>query len=175
MSILLGLLAVMGVAGTLLWRLNHAADAAREIADTADTARGLFRRWRWRQRTRVDLLAEIKDPREAAACMMVALAQSDGALSERERTAILRAMIEQFQATAPQAEDLFARARWLVRDVGDAAACFVRLQPVVTEKLAGPERRDLIVMLNAVAKADGEPRAAERDAIARLQDHLLPN
>jgi uncharacterized tellurite resistance protein B-like protein len=175
MSILLGLLAIMGVAGTLLWRLNHAADAAREIADTADTARGLFRRWRWRRRTHVDLLAEIKDPREAAACMMVSLAQSDGALSERERTTILRAMIEHFQATASQAEDLFARARWLVRDVGDAAACFVRLQPLVMEKLATAERRDLVAMLIEVAKADGEPRTAEREAIARLQEHLFPN
>jgi uncharacterized tellurite resistance protein B-like protein len=174
MSILLGLLALMGGAGALLWRMNHAADAARQVVDTADDARGLVRRWFWRRRTRVDLLGEIQDPREAAACMMAALAQADGALSDRERGAILRALIENVQVPSAEAEEMFARARWLVRDTTDAAGCFSRLQPTIMRSLAEKERRDLIAMLNTVAAADGPPRTAERDAIARLKEHLLP-
>jgi uncharacterized tellurite resistance protein B-like protein len=174
MSLLLGLLAIMGAAGALLWRMSNTADAARQVVDTADDAQGLLRRWLWRRKTRVDLLGEIQDPREAAACMMVAVAQTDGALSDREHTAIIEAMVQNFQSTTEDADAMFARARWLVRDAADAASCFTRLQSVIMKSLAEQERRDLITMLTTVATADGEIRQAERDAIARLREHLLP-
>lgn len=48
------ILAILGaVAGVLLFalfRMQQAANAARDIADAADEARGLFRRWGWRRK-----------------------------------------------------------------------------------------------------------------------------
>ena len=67
MSILMGLLALMGTLGVILWRLNAAADAAKGLVETADDARGLFRRWKWRSKLAENPLDLIQDPREAAA------------------------------------------------------------------------------------------------------------
>ena len=86
---ILGILAaVLGVLVLILFRMQQAANAARDIVDVADDARSFFRRWGWRRRQVKHPLDTVDDPREAAAVMMVATAQSDGSISERERLAI---------------------------------------------------------------------------------------
>jgi uncharacterized tellurite resistance protein B-like protein len=164
-GLLLGALATLGV---ILWRLHMAAEAAKGLADTSEAAHSMVRRWRWRRKISADPLAQVEDPREAAAAMMVAVAQSDGALTERERQAILTEITRRFGATARQAEELLARARWIVRDVHDVDRALARLTPVVARTLMAPERRELIQMLEAVAAAEGAPGAVEGEAIRRL-------
>ena len=63
-------------------------------------------------------------------------------------------MIKRFGATSDQAEALFARARWLVKDSADASEVFRRLTPVIQRTCGATERADLIEMLDAVARAD---------------------
>jgi uncharacterized tellurite resistance protein B-like protein len=164
-GLLFGALATLGV---ILWRLHVAAEAAKGLAETAEAAHGIVRRWRWRRKATSDSLAQVENPREAAAAMMVAVAQSDGALTERERQAILTEITTRFEATARQAEDLLALARWIVRDVHDIDRALARLTPVVARTLTASQRRELIQMLEAVAAAEATPEAIEREAIARL-------
>jgi uncharacterized tellurite resistance protein B-like protein len=161
----LGALATLGV---ILWRVHLAAEAAKGLADSAEAAHGMFRRWRWRRQALIDPLAQVEDPREAAAAMMVAVAQSDGALTERERHAILAEMTRRFRATSHQAGELLARARWIVRDVRDVDRGLDRLRPVVARTLAASERRELIQMLEIVAAAELTSGSIERGAIRRL-------
>jgi uncharacterized tellurite resistance protein B-like protein len=149
-GLLLGALATLGV---ILWRLHMAAEAAKGLAESTEAARGVVRRWRWRRKVSADSLAQVEDPREAAAAMMVAVAQSDGALTERERQAVLTQITTRFGATAGQAEDLLARARWIVRDVHDVDRALTCLTPVVARTLLASERRELLQMLEAVGAA----------------------
>jgi uncharacterized tellurite resistance protein B-like protein len=155
MHILAILGAVVGVLLFALFRMQQAANATRDIVDAADEARGLFRRWSWRRKHVRHLLDTVDDGREAAAAMMVAVAQSDGGITDRERAAITDEMAKRFGATPDQAEALFARARWLVKDSADAAEVFRRLTPVIQRTCGPTERSDLIEMLEAVASADG--------------------
>jgi len=129
--------AVLGVAALVLFRMQQAASAARDIADAADEARGLFRRWGWRRKQLKSPLDAVDDAREAAAAMMVAAAQADGGISERERTAITAAMAKHFGASERQADELLARARWLVQDRTDAGEVFRRLTPLIVRS-CGP-------------------------------------
>lgn len=169
MPFLLGLLAVLGAVGVFLWRLNQASGAARELADTASEVHGLFRRHKWRKKLANDPLQLIDDPRAAAAALLAALAQSDGAITDAEQTVIVREMCEKFGAGATAAEELLAHARWTVRDVAEVDTCFRRLLPVI-EKACGPrEREQLIEMLEAVADANGQPGATERQALDRIK------
>jgi uncharacterized tellurite resistance protein B-like protein len=147
--------AVLGVAALILFRLHQATRAARDIADAADEARGLFRRWGWRRKQLRNPLDGVEDAREAAAAMMVATAQSDGAITERERMVLTAEFAKRFGATERQAGDLLARARWLVQDRADAGEVFRRLTPVILRACGPTERSDLIEMLEAVAAADG--------------------
>jgi uncharacterized tellurite resistance protein B-like protein len=154
MHILAILGAVVGVLLFALFRMQQAANAARDIVDAADEARGVLRRWSWRRKHIRTPLDTVDDAREAAAAMMVVVAQSDGGITERERTAITREIIKRFGATPDQAEALFARARWLVKDSADAGEVFRRLTAVIQRTCGATERSDLIEMLDAVARAD---------------------
>ena len=172
MHILAALGAVLGVLLFVLFRMQQAANAARDIADVADDARGLFRRWGWRRKLAKNPLDTIDDAREAAAAMMVAVAQSDGSITERERGAIKAEIVRRFGATQPQAEELFARARWAVQDRNDAAEVFRRLMPLVQRTCGPTERSDLIEMLGNVAAADGSSDAVIAQDTARLAHSL---
>jgi uncharacterized tellurite resistance protein B-like protein len=164
--------AVLGVAALILFRMQQAASAARDIADAADEARGLFRRWGWRRKHLKSPLDAVDGAREAAAAMMVAAAQSDGGITERERAAITAEMAKHFGATERQAEELFARARWVVQGRTDAGEVFRRLTPLIVRTCGPTERADLVGMLEAVARADGGSDDVLAQDIARLTHNL---
>ena len=172
MHILAAVGAVLAVLVIVLFRMQQAANAARDIADVANDARGLFRRWSWRRKHAKHPLDTIDDAREAAAVMMVATAQSDGGITERERLAITAEMSKRFGATPEQAEALLARARWLVQDRNDAGEVFRRLTPLVLRTCGPTERTDLIEMLGAIAVADGRADEVVRQDIARFAHSL---
>ena len=164
--------AVLGVLFLVLLRMQQAAHAARDLADAADEARGLFRRWGWRRKQLRHPLDAVDDAREAAAAMMVAAAQSDGGITDRERAAIAAEMSRRFGATERQAEELFARARWLVQHRTDAGEVFRRLTPLIVRACGPTERSDLIEMLEAVARADGQSDEVLARDISRLAHNL---
>jgi uncharacterized tellurite resistance protein B-like protein len=172
MHILAILGAVLGVVLVILFRMQQAANAARDIANAADEARGFFRRWGWRRKQVTNPLDTIDDAREAAAAMMVATAQSDGSITERERTAITAEMTKRFGATQQQAEELLARARWLVQDRNDAGEVYRRLTPFILRACGPTERSDLIEMLGIVANADGRADEVVQQDIASLTRSL---
>ncbi len=155
MHIVGGLVAAIGVLLLILWRMQQAATAVRDIGEAADDARGFFRRWKWRQKSNVNPLDLITDAREAATAMMAATAEADGALTERERIVILRQITEKFGATGSQAVELLAHARWLVHGRPDLGETLRRLAPVIRKTCSREQQIELIGMLRAVAEADG--------------------
>lgn len=172
MSILLGILAAMGTLGVVLWRLHMAAEAAKGIAETANDARGLFRRWRWQKKFAADTLDLVSDPREAVVAMMVATAQYDGAMSERERLAILASITGVLGASATQAEELLAHARWLTRDSRDLDRCLMKLAPVLQRSCDAEQLADSVAMVRRVAEADGVPGEVIAMALQALSRKL---
>jgi uncharacterized tellurite resistance protein B-like protein len=173
MSILMGFLALMGTLGVILWRLNAAADAAKGLVETADDARGLFRRWKWRKKFADNPLDLIQDPREAAAAMMTALAQADGPLTDRERVVIVTEISRSFSVSAKQAEEFLAHARFLTRDVKDLDTCLRRLAPKIKSSCTPEEAMDLLAMLDKVANADAPAGTIETQALQRLKRELI--
>jgi uncharacterized tellurite resistance protein B-like protein len=114
----------------------------------------------------------VEDAREAAAAMMVATAQSDGSITERERAAITAQMVRRFGATQAHADELLARGRWLVQDRTDAGEVFRRLTPLIQRTCGPTERAHLIDMLRAVAAADGRGDDVVMQDIAHLTHNL---
>lgn len=130
--------------------------------------------WRMRSTTApAHPLTRVEDTRIAAAAMMAAAAQADGQMTEAER----RVILEQAKATLGcrsdrLAEELLAEARWLVRDCHDLDNVFLRLMPLVRRAYSPEQKGDLIRMLDEVVAAEGLPRPAEREAVARLSREL---
>lgn len=173
MGIVMALLAAMAGVGVLLWRINVASQAARDLVDTADEARGFFRRLSWNRKAKRHPLDLVEDPREAATAMMVALAQYRGALTEKQEQQIIGQMTMHFGMRGEEARDMFARARWVTRDAANLDAALKRLSPSIAERCTEDEKRDLIAMLKLIA-GPGDPRDdATASAIRTLEDRLL--
>lgn len=175
MHILATFAAFAGALFIVLLRMQQASHAAREIADAAGEIRGLFRIWSWRRKTNVNPLDLVDDPREAATVMMVALAQADGAISEKELAVISGEICHHFGATRAQADALLARARWLTRTATDASDVMRRLQPLIQKHCTAAECRSLVGMLQAVANADGAPSPIVASDIQIFQRTVSPH
>ena len=157
--------ALIAVVLGLLWRVNSAATAVRGLTEAAEDAHGFWRRMLWRRRLANDPLELVKDPREAAAAMMFAVAEADGALTAAEQAAILAEMRGKLQTTEAHVQELAARGRWVVRDVRDLDRCLTKLDRV----LEADHRADVVGMLERVAAADGVAPPAVRATLERYR------
>jgi uncharacterized tellurite resistance protein B-like protein len=169
---LMAIFGALGAAALILWRIKMAADAARDLAEHADNARKYVRRSRWKSRQKAGQKAVPEDPRLAAAAMMAAIAETDGALTEAEKAAILSEITMRFAFSASDAETLLAEGRWLSKDAGDLSSFLRRMDPPVRSICSEQEQRDLITMLTAVAEAEGEADPIAAQAIETLRRAL---
>jgi uncharacterized tellurite resistance protein B-like protein len=173
MQFLLAIIGLMGVIGVILYRMNQAAEATRDATEAVRDLGHMARRWGWRSKFAKDSLEFVTDPREAAVAALVAMAQADGALTERERTLILEQTQKITGGTVEQAEQMLAHARWSVRDVRDVNKCLGKLAPVLRNGCSPEQRADIVDMLNEIVRADGLlPSRDSTDAIARLRQKL---
>lgn len=172
MPFILGALAVLGAIVFFVIRANQAAQAARELGEVANEAKGFLRRRRWKSKTNTDQIREIDDPRLAAAVMMCALAKSDDDLSESEVTAILDQLGGPLALAPADAEEMLAQARWLTREMKDLGAVLHRATPHINAHCTAPEKAELLDMLIAVTEVDGPIDAIQQDALDRLRREL---
>lgn len=172
MHILFGVLSAVGFAAYFAWRITSAARAVSELADTADGARKWFRRRRWYKRATFDAIAQVQDPREAAAAMMVAVAQYDGAMTAREKAVIISGMTTHFQVDETIAEALLARGRWLAQNSTDLSFFLKQLAPSVERICSTQEKHQLINMLSNTARADDDMDEVTDHAIMDLKRRL---
>ena len=169
---ILGLIAaVMGTLGMVIWRLHRAAEAAKGLTDSVQELTSWWRRWQWLKKAQVDPITQVDDPRVAAVAMMVAVAQSDGVITDREQAEIRRQITAKFEAKGAAAEEMIVYARWLVRDVRDLDEGLRKLTPVM-RKLGAEQHRELVEMLGAVAAVAGPVGGIEVAAIERLERGL---
>ncbi|MEO0618259.1 MAG: hypothetical protein AAFZ01_03165 [Pseudomonadota bacterium] len=172
MHIVAGLLTLATVVGVVIYRLYMISQSpiGRGVADAAGGVQKHLRRRAW-QKKLGDPLRDIDDPRLAATAMMVALAQSDGALSERQEQAITTQVQATFGASSAIAQEMLAHARWLVRDVSEPETCFLKVRPVILAQCSAVERDELVEMLKAIAEA-GRDKESQRQAVDKLQRAL---
>lgn len=174
MGVVAGILAVLAGIGVLLWRIQVASDAARGAVDAASDAHSLYRRFLWGRKASRSPIDLVEDPREAAAAMMVALAQYDGALTSDEQQLIVSEMQTAFDASQKDADELLARGRWLVRDIGDLDGALKRLLPPVQKRLGDAEKRQLVEMLRTVVGPSPGRDSVPHEAVQRVDERLFP-
>lgn len=172
MHILAGLFTLATVAAVVVYRLYMISQSplGRGVADAAGGVQKHLRRRAW-QKKLGDPLRDIDDPRLAATAMMTALAQSDGAISERQEQAIISQVQSRFDASAKVAGEMLAHARWLVRDVSEPETCFLKVRPLIQEHCGPRERAELVEMLSSIADV-GRDTESQRQAVDKLQRAL---
>ncbi len=174
MHYVLGILGVVGIALFWLWRMRNAASAARDVVEVADDVRAAVRRFGYRRKANQNPLDGIEDARLAAAGVLAAFANMDGAFSREEIAAIKDACRSAFGCDAGEAEQIGAYGRWLVQQsAGNMDEVIRRLARNLVGSLDAAEKRQLLDMVRQIASIEGGGLSdSQLDALERLQRQL---
>ncbi|MEM9055801.1 MAG: hypothetical protein AAGB16_10790, partial [Pseudomonadota bacterium] len=167
MHIIAILVGFVGFIAVWYWRLKVLGEAAREGRKVAETVANLPRKMRFKNKSGKGGLAVVDDPREAAAILMLEVAQARGTLTERQEAVIRGEIMHHFEFPEGDANALITQAGWLSRNAGASHVVmskmtdFVRNSPGMTDK----EIVDLDGMLVAISEAEGDPTESQLDLL----------
>ena len=168
MGAFLGLLAVLGLAVLVWWRIGDARRSSAGAAGARDVRLNVRRLMNGHPGGAHPADA-VDDPRLAAAGVVVAVATMDGPISQAEIARLKRAAQETFGISEREALDLVSYGRWIAGECANQGEAVRRLSKVVL-RLAGPEAGpDLLRRTEEVAGAGGELGPEEREAITTLR------
>lgn len=119
MAILLAIIGLLGGIGALIWRIQQASQAAREIADAAEGVANLPRKMRFKHKAGKQGVDVIEDPREAAAALIYGAAKCAGEVSAEQKAAIEADMVKLFEIDEDFAHELLALASWHLSVLND--------------------------------------------------------
>lgn len=148
-------IAVIGAVASALWAFSYFANAASRGHEAVRDVRGMVRRGAWSRRVDKRLIENLPDPREAAAVLLFQIAAYDGAVTERQKAAMVSQMQEAFMADEETAEGLYAFARMAVGEINDAANSLRKILRPVGDVCTPEEKQSLIDMLTLVAQVEG--------------------
>ncbi|CAH0191313.1 TerB family tellurite resistance protein [Roseomonas sp. CECT 9278] len=171
MHILMLIAAMAGGFAFWWFRMRQGAEAARDVIDVAERARGAFRRHRFRTKVEGSTLTAVDDPALAAAIMMAGIAAQKGMAPSRKAEDIIR----QHLATRIGVSDpdgMTTYAIWAAGQVTEPNDMSRALAKLWREKLQPVERQQLLDMAWSVAAVDGPPTDSQVDALERLRERL---
>ena len=161
MGILLAILGVLGGLGVILWRIQQASHAAREIADAAEGLANLPRKMRFKHKAGKQGIDVIDDPREAAAALIYGAAKCAGEVDAGRKAAMEADMVGLFKIDAEFAHQLLARAAWHLDSVNDPLNAVIKLTDRLTSNVDRQALSDLAgVIAPAIERCD--PQAPDQ-------------
>lgn len=167
MHIVLAVLTALGTIGFLLWRINIGLQAGREIHDEISA---FGRRSSWRRKLNTsDPVAEIGDPRESAAVLMLGVARADGDVTAEQRAAILGQIKIHFNMAGKDAEDLFAHSLWLTQNAADISGRMRKITDPVFMQCTVREQEELKQMLQTIALVGGAPSILQEEILQKYK------
>lgn len=169
MHIIAGVLGLLGAVAFLLYRIDAAKENAQRVGEAANDTRLFFRRSKWNRKRKFNPVNEIKDARTAVAVMLVKLATETGALTEATINAIQTQLTTTLQFSDNEAGEVLAQAKWYAQEMGDLDTSLEKIRSRFDEEFDPEQRTDIIKMLTAVGKADGEIDILQQQAINRLK------
>lgn len=168
------LIALLGAAAAAFWAFTYFVGAAREGREAIRDVHGAFRGAKWSRRVGKRLIETLTDPREAAAVLLFQIAAYDGAVTDRQRQAIVADMRKAFGADAETAEGLFAFARAATGQINDAANSLKKIVKPIEAACSPEERRQLIDMMLKAAEIEGPVSEVQNRLIVETRRLLFP-
>ena len=167
LHILAAIFGVITFIAVWYWRLKMLSGAAREGMKMAEAAVNLPRKMRFRSMTRKGGLKVVEDPREAAAILMLEIAQARGALTQRQEAVIRAEIMQHFEFDEADAQSLITQAGWLARDAGASHAVMAKMTDFVIKSpgMGSKQLVDLDGMLVFVSEAEGSPTGDQLDLL----------
>ena len=173
MQIILGILAVLGTAIFIWYRMRDAREVGGEMLDAADDLRATVRRLMYKRKHDRHPADSVDDPRLAASGIVVAVATMDAPISQSEIAALTKLSREVFDVSEREALDIVSFGRWVAGQCNTNAEAVRRLSKIVAREAGAEAGPDLVRMISEVATAGGaELGEDEHDAIDTVRRTL---
>jgi hypothetical protein len=166
MGVLIAIASIIGAAALLIMRLGMIASASREIGTMAGDVLGAARRAKFRRGSNANPLRELHDPREAVVALMVAIARTEGDLTEAQARFIEHTAVNKLEFD--DGPEILAHGRWLCQDVAEPGHVMQRVLPLLATKCDEEQKRDIIEMLTGAASVGSQPAPIQMQAIEKL-------
>ncbi|WP_157231003.1 TerB family tellurite resistance protein [Kiloniella laminariae] len=174
MHILLAVLGALGGLAYFIWRVRATTTAARDVIEAADDIRSAARRFGYQRKLKANPLDDVEDNRLVAAAIMAAFARMDGDYTREQLEAIHAECQKTFAATAKEAEEITGQARWLMEQASNRDEAIRRLSKNLRSSLTDMEKRDLLAMVERIARIEGDSlRDLQKEALARLKHAIF--
>ncbi len=161
MHILMLILGALSAVGVLIWRIQAAASAAREIGDYAKEAANLPRKLAFRRRTGKKGADLVSDPREAAVIIMLEIARARGEVTREQKNKIEAIIVQQFAFEAEEADEILTQAAWVSAPDAGTDRLMRRMVKIVQAGVSHEDIVELDDMLIQVSEADGAPSSEQ--------------
>lgn len=135
---------------------------------------GVIRSGKWNRCVDQRLIENLSDPRAAAAILAFQIAQYDGAVTDRQHTALVDDKARIFGADEETAQGLFAFACMAVGAINDAGNSVRKILPPVVQVCTPAEEASPIALLERTAEIEAHPTEAQRRLIGEVR-HLFDN
>ncbi|MEL6789709.1 MAG: TerB family tellurite resistance protein [Pseudomonadota bacterium] len=166
------IIGILGAIAGLFWAFTHFSNSARQGKDAVDEVRGAFRRQRWSNKIDKRLIETLDDPREALAIFLYQILAYDGAITERQRLAMVAEMQATFGIDQPTAEEFFALARMATGEITDAANNVRKIAKPLVQRCQDAEKTAAIAMMRRLAAVEGPVNDQQTHLIATIETIL---
>ena len=170
MHIILGLVAILGVAAAWYWRFKAIKETADDVTDMAGRAWGKWKRYKFRTKAEAAPVEAVDDPVAAAVIMMMAIASEEHPLTQAAEAAIRGEVTKTMGIAEPT--ELMVFSKWVASHIEDANNVSLRYAKLWMRDLSESERADFVKMVRRVAAVDGEVSARQQSKIAKLNERL---
>ena len=168
MHILLGILSTLTIGFLLVWRITNLLNAVQQTNEVWGGIYGKARRYFQRRKATPPPLSQIKDPREAALALMVAVMKDRGDLSEQQLEQLEKLAAARLNFENPQ--EMVTLARWHVKDFCESGAVLYRLAKPMAKMCTGSQRADIIDLVSIAARTGhGEMTQLQAHTIKELK------
>ena len=172
MHIFLGVLAVIGAIAFFVIRANRAAQAGKELLDTATDLKNAKRRHDWNRHSGKDAFEQVEDPRLAGMAILYALAASDGELGEEQYAEVVSEAAALFRAAKNEAEELVGQARWLFGQSGNVDAVIARMAPLVQTVCDAEDLAEFRATADRICSLGGSASDVQLSSLRVLETRL---
>lgn len=168
MHIIIGLLTA--VAG-LIWALYRLQNSGVDL--NAFNPFYWLRRKKWEAKVGTKPLHRLDNPMEAAAVLMVAMAELDGVVTRDIKTEILTLFTNEFEISEKEAVELYATSSYLLKDASYIPA-EVRLILAPSKQKYQPTQKELLLkMLTQISTMEGEANQTQMELLEAVKRELV--
>ncbi|PHR59655.1 MAG: hypothetical protein COA47_09140 [Robiginitomaculum sp.] len=172
MAAFLSVLGTIGVIAMVLWRVLRALHMASDLAKTAHTVAKVSRQMKPKPKMPAQSPAQINNPQEAAALLMLLVARagnvSKKTITRAQTDSILNQISQHFEFDQAMAESLLIHVAGLGDQLNSAAKVDAAMQSsshLIGSAVSPKELIELEDMLMQVAHAKGNPNAAQKELL----------